>query len=70
MGISPLTKAKMIELGTGYNFWVKVVDKMLSPDKLGKFLTVADEAKKDPLLIASISSHPTSIEQRTPWDHH
>jgi hypothetical protein len=44
-------KAKMIKLGTGYNLWVRVVDKMLSTNKLDNFLTVEDEAMKDPLLI-------------------
>ncbi len=41
----------MIKLGTGYNLWVRVVDKMLSSDKLDNFLTVADKAKKNQLLI-------------------
>jgi hypothetical protein len=44
-------KAKMIKLGTGYNLWARVIDKTLSSDMLNKFHTVADEAKKDPLLI-------------------
>jgi hypothetical protein len=44
-------KAKMIKLGTGYDLWARVIDEMLSTDKLDNFLTVADEAKKDPLLI-------------------
>ncbi len=44
-------KAKMIKLGTGYNLWARVVDEMLSTNKLNDFLTVADKAKKDPLLI-------------------
>ncbi len=51
MAISPLTKAKMIKLGTGFDLWARVVDEMLSTNKLGEFLMVADEAKKDPLLI-------------------
>ncbi len=41
----------MIKLGTGYDLWTRVVDKTLSSNKLDKFLTVTDEAKKDPLLI-------------------
>jgi hypothetical protein len=44
-------KAKMIKLGTGYNLWVRVVDKTLSTDKLDNFLMIADKAKKDPSLI-------------------
>jgi hypothetical protein len=41
----------MIKLGTGYDLWARVEDKTLSTDKLDGFLTVADKAKKDPLLI-------------------
>jgi hypothetical protein len=41
----------MIKLGTGYNFWARVVDKTLSTNKLNNFLTVAEEAKKYPSLI-------------------
>jgi hypothetical protein len=41
----------MIKLGTGYDLWARVVDEMLSTDKLDNFLMVADKAKKDPLLI-------------------
>jgi hypothetical protein len=41
----------MIKLGTGYNLWSRVIDKMLSTNKLDDFLTVADKAKKDQLLI-------------------
>jgi hypothetical protein len=44
-------KAKMIKQGTGYDLWVRVVYETLSTNKLNKFLTVADKAKKDPLLI-------------------
>jgi hypothetical protein len=44
-------KAKMIKLGTGYNLWARVVDETFSSNKLDKFLTVADKAKKGPLLI-------------------
>jgi hypothetical protein len=43
--------AKMIKLGTGFGLWGRVVDKTLSSNKLDKFLTVADKAKKDPSLI-------------------
>ncbi len=41
----------MIKLGTGYDLWARVLDKMLSTDKLDNFFTVADKAKKDSLLI-------------------
>jgi hypothetical protein len=41
----------MIKLGTGYDLWARVVDEMLSTNKLDDFLMVADKAKKDPLLI-------------------
>jgi hypothetical protein len=44
-------KAKMIKLGTGYDLWARVVDKMLSTNKLDNFLTATDEAKKDSSLI-------------------
>jgi hypothetical protein len=44
-------KAKMIKLGTGYNLWARIKDKMLSTNKLDNFLMVTGEAKKDPLLI-------------------
>jgi hypothetical protein len=44
-------KAKMIKLGSSYDLWARVVDKTLSSEKLNKFLTVADKAKKDPSLI-------------------
>jgi hypothetical protein len=44
-------KAKMIKLGTGYDLWSRVIEKTLSTNKLDNFLTVADEAKKDPSLI-------------------
>jgi hypothetical protein len=38
----------MIKLGTGYDLWARVVDKMLSTKKLDNFLKVTDKAKKDP----------------------
>jgi hypothetical protein len=41
----------MMHLGRGYVLWARIVDKTLTIDKHGNFLTVADEAKKDPLLI-------------------
>ena len=41
----------MIKLGTGYNLWARIKDKMLSTNKLDNFLMVTGEAKKDPLLI-------------------
>ncbi len=41
----------MMHLDTGYDLWVRNVDKSLMSDKLDNFLTVADEAKKDLLLI-------------------
>jgi hypothetical protein len=44
-------KAKMIKLGTGHNLWARVIDERLSTNKIDEFLTVADKAKKDPLLI-------------------
>jgi hypothetical protein len=44
-------KAKMSKLGSGHEIWARVVDKTLSTNKLDNFLTVTDEAKKDPLLI-------------------
>jgi hypothetical protein len=42
-------KSKMIHLGMGYDLWARIVDKILTTDKLNDFLT-ADEVKKDPLL--------------------
>jgi hypothetical protein len=48
-------KAKMIKSGTGYNLWARVIDMMLSTNKLYNFIMVADEAKKDPSKFASIS---------------
>jgi hypothetical protein len=44
-------KSKMMHLGTGYDLWARVVDKTLTANKFDDFLTVKDEAKKDPLLI-------------------
>jgi hypothetical protein len=41
----------MMHLGTGFDLWARNVDKTLTTDKLNTFLTVADEAKKDLLLI-------------------
>jgi hypothetical protein len=41
----------MIKLGTDYDLWARVVDKTLSSNKLDEFLTFADKAKKDALLI-------------------
>jgi hypothetical protein len=44
-------KAKMMHLGTGYDLWVRIMDKTLTTDKLDSFLMVTDKTKKDPLLI-------------------
>jgi hypothetical protein len=44
-------KSKMMHLSTGYGLWARIVDETLMTDKLDNFLMVADEAKKDPLLI-------------------
>jgi hypothetical protein len=41
----------MINLGTGYNLWERVLDETLSSNKHDELITVADKAKKDPLLI-------------------
>jgi hypothetical protein len=41
----------MIKLGSGYDPWARVVDKMFSTNKLDNSLTFADKAKKDPLLL-------------------
>ncbi len=35
----------------GYDLWARIADETLTTDKLDNFLTVADEAKKDLLLI-------------------
>jgi hypothetical protein len=48
---SDKVKAKMMHLGTGYDPWARIVDETLTTDKLDDLLTVADKAKKDPLLI-------------------
>jgi hypothetical protein len=53
-------KAKMIKLGTGFNLWA------LSTNKLDNFLTVAEKAKKVPLLICKHflpSWHPLTSTQ-------
>ncbi len=44
-------KSKMMHLDTSYDLWARNIDKTLMTDKLDNFLTVADEAKKDLLLI-------------------
>jgi hypothetical protein len=44
-------KSKMMHLGKGYDLWARIIDKTLTTDKLDNFLTVADEGKKDLLLI-------------------
>ncbi len=44
-------KSKMMHLGTGYDLWARILDKTLTTDKLDDYLTVANKAKKDPLLI-------------------
>jgi hypothetical protein len=45
----------MMHLGTGYDLWARIVDKTPTPDKIDNFLTVADEAKKDPSLVWKFS---------------
>jgi hypothetical protein len=44
-------KSKMMHLGTGYDLWVRIVDKTHTTNKLDNFLMVTDKAKNDPLLI-------------------
>jgi hypothetical protein len=41
----------MMHLGTSYGIRARFVDKTIMTDRIGDFLTVADEAKKDLLLI-------------------
>jgi hypothetical protein len=47
-------KAKMIKLGTGSDLWVRVVDKILSTNKLHDFLTVATKLRRIHCYFASI----------------
>jgi hypothetical protein len=59
-------KAKMMHLGTGFDLWARIVDKTLTTDRLDNFLRVADEAKKDQLLIQRyflFSWHPVTLTQ-------
>jgi hypothetical protein len=44
-------KSKMMHLDMGYDLWARIVNTTLTTDKLDDFCMVADEAKKDPLLI-------------------